>query len=74
VRRAGGEGRLASASQRRKIVDQVAQHEQIDEVAEAVVASVGGPLADGVQLLGDLKAQWQAGDRLRACELEVLQA
>jgi hypothetical protein len=61
VGRAGGEGRLAGASQRGKIVDQVAQHEQIDEVAETVVGAVGGPLADGVQLLSDLKAQRQAG-------------
>jgi hypothetical protein len=47
VGRAEGEGRLAGASQRGKVVDQVAQHEQIDEVAEAVVRAVGGPLAEG---------------------------
>jgi hypothetical protein len=46
---------------------------RVDEVAEAVVGTVGGSLADSVQLLGDLEAQRQAGDQLRAIELEVLQ-
>jgi hypothetical protein len=74
VRRATGERRLAGEAQRGQIVDQVAQHEQVDEVAEAIVDAIDGTLADGMELLGDLEAQWQAGDRARAGELEVLQA
>ena len=38
---------VSQASQRGMIVDRVAQHEQIDEVAETVVGAVGRPLANG---------------------------
>ncbi len=72
--RTPGGSRLAGMSQRGQIIDQVTQHEQIDEVAEAVVRAADRPFAHRVQLLRDLEAQRQASDYLRAREPEVLQA
>ena len=65
MRRAVGEGRLAREAQRGQIVDEITQDEQVDEVPEAVVNAIDGSLADGVELLGDLEAQREAGDRAR---------
>ncbi len=72
--RTRGERRLARASQRGQIIDQVTQHEQIDEVTEAIVAAANRSLAHRVQLLGDLETQRQTSDHPRTREPEVLQA
>ncbi len=71
---AGGtlrEGRFAHATHGTEIPSEVAQDEQVDEIAEAVVLSIGVPLCDGVELLSDLESQGQASDFARAGELEV---
>lgn len=67
------EGRGAGVAERGEIVDEIAQEEQVNEIAEAAVLAVCGSFGDGVDLLGDLKPQRQARDLPRPGQKEVLE-
>jgi hypothetical protein len=56
---------VSQALAARAVIDQITQHEQINEVAEAVVGAADRPLAPRVQPLRALEAQRQASDHLR---------
>src|SRR5680860_220913 len=75
VKIASGKSLDARFSNPSKIVaEQLALELEIDQIPEAVVGPAVGLLGDGVDLLGHLIAQGEAGNALGAVELEVSDA